>query len=110
MWGDGLTEKVIWQVVEQYAAGARIAHDDLTTGDLVFFRTKRRVAYPTHVGIYIGENRFIHASSYCRQGVKISGLSEDYYARRFIGAVRVKVLPPDASEAGHNPSRDLGNS
>ena len=95
---------------EQYATGARIAHDDLTTGDLVFFRTKQRVAYPTHVGIYIGENRFIHASSYCRQGVKISSLSEDYYARRFIGAVRVKVLPPDSSEAGHNPSRDLGNS
>jgi peptidoglycan endopeptidase LytE len=95
---------------EQYGKGARIAHDELTTGDLVFFRTKRRVAYPTHVGIYIGENRFIHASSCCRQGVKINSLSEGYYARRFIGAVRVKVLPPDSAETGHNPSRGLVTS
>ena len=96
---------------EQYGAGVKVAHNELTTGDLVFFRTKKYLTYPTHVGIYIGDDRFIHASSYCRQGVKISILSEDYYARRFIGAVRVKALSPDSSETAHPSSpREPGSS
>jgi cell wall-associated NlpC family hydrolase len=97
---------------EQYGAGVKVAHSDLTTGDLVFFRTKRHLTYPTHVGIYIGDDRFIHASSYCSQGVKISILSEDYYARRFIGAVRVKAPSPDSSETArpHPSPREPGNS
>ena len=95
---------------EQYYAGARVAHNELTTGDLVFFRTKKHLTYPTHVGIYIGDDRFIHASSNCNQGVKISILSEDYYARRFVGGVRVKTLQPDSSEASHISPREPSNS
>ena len=49
---------------EQYYAGVKIPNSELTTGDLVFFRTKKHLSYPTHVGIYIGDDRFIHASSY----------------------------------------------
>jgi len=95
---------------EQYCAGPRVAQNDLTTGDLVFFRTRKQVTYPTHVGIYIGDGRFIHASSYCRQGVRISSLSEDYYAKRFIGAVRVKTLQPESSESTHTSSKEPSNS
>ncbi len=95
---------------EQYYAGAKVSQNDLTTGDLVFFRTRKQCTYPTHVGIYIGDGRFIHASSYCRQGVRISGLSEDYYAKRFLGAVRVKTLQPESSEPAHTSPREPGNS
>lgn len=95
---------------EQYYAGPKVAQNDLTTGDLVFFRTRKQCTYPTHVGIYIGDGRFIHASSYCRQGVRISNLSEDYYARRFIGAVRVKTLQPESSESAHTSPKEPGNS
>jgi len=95
---------------EQYYAGAKVPQNDLTTGDLVFFRTRKQCTYPTHVGIYIGDGRFIHASSYCRQGVRISNLSEDYYARRFIGGVRVKTLQPESSESGHTPPKEPSNS
>ncbi len=96
---------------EQYYAGVKVAKDDLTTGDLVFFRTKKHLSYPTHVGIYIGDDRFIHASSYCRQGVKINALSEDYYARRYVGAVRVKAVSTDAPDTTQrSSSRDPNNS
>jgi peptidoglycan DL-endopeptidase LytE len=95
---------------EQYCAGPKVAQNDLATGDLVFFRTRKQITYPTHVGIYIGDGRFIHASSYCRQGVKISSLSEDYYAKRFIGAVRVKTLQQESSESAHTSPKEPNNS
>jgi cell wall-associated NlpC family hydrolase len=59
---------------------------DLKFGDLVFFNTRRRVR-PGHVGIYIGDNLFAHASS--KLGVTISSLDYDYYSKRYMGARRV---------------------
>jgi lipoprotein Spr len=73
---------------EQYTQGSMI--DDRTGlkfGDLVFFNTRRRVR-PGHVGIYIGDNFFAHASS--KYGVRISSLDEDYYARKFMGGRRIE--------------------
>jgi LysM repeat protein len=95
---------------EQYYAGVKIPNNELTTGDLVFFRTKKHLSYPTHVGIYIGDDRFIHASSYQKQGVKINALSEDYYAKRFIGGVRVKTLPADSPDAVQHSSTVPSNN
>jgi cell wall-associated NlpC family hydrolase len=95
---------------EQYWAGPKVPQNDLTTGDLVFFRTRKQCTYPTHVGIYIGDNRFIHASSYCRQGVRISSLSEDYYSKRFLGAVRVKTLQPESSDSVYTSPKEPSNS
>lgn len=76
---------------EQFMVGSQIRKEELSVGDLVFFKTKRFVKYPTHVGIYIGDGSFIHSSSgNGRIGVKIDSLSSDYYANAYTGAIRVK--------------------
>ncbi|WP_291229285.1 C40 family peptidase [Dokdonella sp.] len=73
----------------QYQAGTNIARDEMKTGDLVFFRTHgKRIS---HVGIYIGDNRFIHSPSTGKR-VSVSNLDETYWARRFAGARRPQVL------------------
>ncbi len=73
---------------EQYGEGIEINNrDELKFGDLVFFNTRRRVR-PGHVGIYIGDNLFAHASS--RNGVIVSSLDQDYYSRRFMGGRRIE--------------------
>jgi cell wall-associated NlpC family hydrolase len=80
---------------QQFKAGMKIDKGDLTTGDLVFFRTKRFAKEPTHVGIYIGDGKFIHASSLLKRGVKVDSLNEGYFDRTYTGAVRVKTLDKD---------------
>lgn len=76
---------------EQFHAGTKVNKEELTVGDLVFFRTKRYIKYPTHVGIYIGDGYFIHSSSgNGRIGVKIDSLNSDFYSRTYVGATRVK--------------------
>ncbi len=61
--------------------------DKLQFGDLVFFNTRRAV-YVSHVGMYLGDNLFAHASS--RFGVTVSSLQANYYRTRFIGARRLR--------------------
>lgn len=75
---------------DQYKESRRIPKSELRTGDLVFFHTLGKGHTVTHVGVYLYNNRFIHASV---AGVQISDLGEGYYARHFIGAGRVV---PDA--------------
>lgn len=66
--------------------GEKIMTEDLLPGDLVFFS---RSGYAVgHVGIYIGDNQFIHSTS-PGDVVKISSLSETYYASRYVGARRI---------------------
>jgi cell wall-associated NlpC family hydrolase len=70
----------------QYNQGKVLSSDDeLKFGDLVFFNTRQRVK-PGHVGIYIGDNLFAHAST--KKGVTITALDYDYYARTYMGARR----------------------
>lgn len=73
---------------QQSKVGISIARENLTQGDLVFFHTKRSLG---HVGIYIGNNEFVHASSKSH-GVRIDSLETPYYQKRFQRAVRVKGL------------------
>jgi len=76
---------------EQFNIGESVDKDDLATGDLVFFRTY--ASFPSHVGIYLGNNLFIHASSLSKK-ITIDSLESPYYFRRFIGAKR--IIPDDA--------------
>ncbi len=67
----------------QYFAGHQIA-GRMSAGDLVFFQTY--TAGPSHVGIYLGNDRFVHASS--SHGVTVSSLHDRYWAARYLGAKR----------------------
>ncbi|MDI6889798.1 MAG: peptidoglycan endopeptidase [Thermodesulfovibrionales bacterium] len=71
---------------EQFHVGEMVEKDDLSIGDLVFFRTY--ASFPSHVGIYLGNDLFIHASKKGRK-VTIDSLNTPYYLKRFIGAKRI---------------------
>jgi cell wall-associated NlpC family hydrolase len=72
--------------------GRKVAVADLQPGDLVFFNT-RRFAF-SHVGLYLGDNRFIHAPATGRE-VEIATLSQAYWQRHFNGARRLVGVLPD---------------
>ncbi len=97
---------------EQYKVGSRIDRSELAIGDLVFFKTRRYAKHPTHVGIFIGDSNFIHASSgKGRLGVKIDSLNSDYYSKAYIGATRIKGLSEgEAPEATQPVERSTDNS
>ncbi len=84
---------------EQFKAGVRVSKKELRIGDLIFFRTYAK--YPSHVGIYIGEGKMIHASSRNKK-VTITSINEPYYVRRYIGAVRLPESPSMISTEGIN--------
>ncbi|MCU0810752.1 MAG: C40 family peptidase [Thiobacillaceae bacterium] len=67
--------------------GLELDPAELQPGDLVFFNTLDRPF--SHVGIYLGDNRFVHAASSRSGGVMLSSLSDSYWTRRFEGARRV---------------------
>lgn len=67
-----------------YKLGQRVSYEELQPGDLVFFNTRGRGV--SHVGIWIGDNTFVHAST--SRGV-IRQEMKGYYARRLVGACRI---------------------
>lgn len=70
----------------QYRVGKPVRRSELRPGDLVFFRTRgRRIS---HVGIYIGNGKFVHASS-ARGRVRVDTLNSGYYRQRYAGARRI---------------------
>jgi cell wall-associated NlpC family hydrolase len=81
---------------EQAAATQKIDRSDLKPGDLVFFNTMRRAF--SHVGIYVGDGKFIHAP---RTGaeVRVESMNGSYWQRRFNGARRV-LATQDETKAG----------
>ena len=72
---------------EQHKNSTRIDAKQLEVGDLVFFATSGSSGGVSHVGLYIGDNNMIHAST--SRGVMISGLSENYWVKNYHSAGRV---------------------
>ena len=79
--GKGLPRSTL----EQYEVGKGVKKYDLQFGDLVFFNTTGKI--PSHVGIYIEDDLFAHASVV--NGVTISSLESSYYKKRYVGARRI---------------------
>lgn len=77
----------------QSKVGQKVDKADLIAGDLVFFNTSGKGV--SHVGIYVGDGKFAHASS--SKGVIISELDSSYYKTRYMGARR--VMSPETYEA-----------
>jgi cell wall-associated NlpC family hydrolase len=80
---------------QQAAATETIDRADLQPGDLVFFNTMRRAF--SHVGIYIGEGKFIHSPKPGSE-VRVEDMGLSYWARRFDGARRVQTASPEAAK------------
>jgi cell wall-associated NlpC family hydrolase len=80
---------------EQFSVGSPVTKSNLEFGDLVFFNTTGR--RPSHVGIYIEDDLFAHAS--VSKGVTLSSLESTYYRKRFVGARR--VVSPVAQSSSH---------
>ena len=71
-------------VKAQYYVGKKIRRAEMKTGDLVFYNTLRK-RY-SHVGIYVGDNRFIHAPRTGKQ-VSYADMDKPYWKKRYAGAV-----------------------
>lgn len=78
---------------EQFYVGNEVMRGDLKKGDLVFFQTYAR--FPSHVGIYLGNRKMIHASSR-EHRVVISSMDTPYYLSRYLGARRMTSTASDA--------------
>ena len=77
------------RAIAQSKVGKRVARSQLRPGDLIFFDTsKGHRGYVNHVGIYIGNGKFIHASS-AKKKVVITSLNKPFYSQRFKGARRL---------------------
>jgi hypothetical protein len=84
----------------QYHKGKKVSRGDLRPGDLVFFNTSGKGV--SHVGIYVGDNKFAHSHS---KGVQITRMDDDYYESRYKGARR--IMDADTyEEAASDPAED----
>ena len=70
--------------------GKDVKKSELKEGDLVFFHNGRRKEYASHVGVYLKNKKFIHASS--TYGVIVSSLDEDYWRNHWLSGGRLKNL------------------
>lgn len=89
---------------QQATVGTPVSRNDLRAGDLVFFNTRgRRIS---HVGIYVGGGKFVHASS-ARGNVRVDSMADGYYNRRFVTARRVgNVASKPSAQAAATARQD----
>jgi cell wall-associated NlpC family hydrolase len=76
---------------QQFAAATPVMRGDLRPGDLVFFRLSGREV--GHVGIYAGDDRFVHAPQ-SGGHVRVASLEDEWYRQRYVGAGRFFTAPP----------------
>ncbi|CFO41411.1 lipoprotein [Bordetella pertussis] len=75
----------------QRGAGRTVARKNLRPGDLVFFATRGR-GVTSHVGIYIGQDQFVHAPTRGSK-VRVDSMDNRYWNKRFVGARRYLDTP-----------------
>ena len=94
---SGMTKSIYWKVYRKnlsrsskqlYKDSRKISMNKAEPGDLVFFATTKKKKEPTHVGIYLKNNKFIHAST--SRGVIVSDLDEPYYKKAFLNIRKIK--------------------
>ncbi|HEV3104765.1 MAG TPA: C40 family peptidase, partial [Trinickia sp.] len=91
---------------EMSRMGEKVRMSELKPGDLVFFNTMRRTF--SHVGIYIGDNKFVHSPS-TGSTIRVDDLDNGYWEKRFTGARRVEThFPIKAEELRERVSATLG--
>lgn len=99
---SGFTQQVYKQfgvalphsAAEQAKFGAKVSVEDLQVGDLMFYQTYK--SEPSHVGIYAGDGRMIHAS-YSNKKVQYDSIDKGYYKQRFLYAKRLALNSQDSS-------------
>ncbi|WP_203363950.1 C40 family peptidase [Bacillus sp. REN10] len=69
---------------QMYTKGVKVAKTEMEAGDLIFFSTYKSGA--SHVGIYLGDNQFIHSAS---KGVRIDKVSNSYWSKKYLGSKRL---------------------
>ena len=81
---------------EMSRVGEKVSMSNLKPGDLVFFNTMRRTF--SHVGIYIGDNKFVHSPS-TGSTIRVDDLDSSYWEKRFTGARRIETsFTPDQQQ------------
>ncbi|WP_250513429.1 C40 family peptidase [Caballeronia sp. INDeC2] len=91
---------------EMSRVGEKVTVSDLKPGDLVFFNTMRRSF--SHVGIYIGDNKFVHSPS-TGSTIRVDDMEDGYWEKRFQGARRIENAPiGDGSELRQRVSASIG--
>ena len=94
---------------EMSRVGEKVRMSELKPGDLVFFNTMRRTF--SHVGIYIGDNKFVHSPS-TGSTIRVDELDSSYWEKRFTGARRVETafpMKPDDLRQRVNATISSGN-
>src|ERR1700736_5132185 len=88
---DTLGMKLPRRAAEMSQVGERVKMSELKPGDLVFFNTMRRTI--SHVGIYIGDNKFVHSPS-TGSTIRVDDMEDGYWEKRFQGGRRIEAAFP----------------
>ena len=93
---------------EMSRVGEKVRMSELKPGDLVFFNTMRRTF--SHVGIYIGDNKFVHSPS-TGSTIRVDDLDDGYWEKRFTGARRIETqFPLKADDLRQRVNATLGGN
>jgi cell wall-associated NlpC family hydrolase len=90
---------------EMSRVGEKVSLSNLKPGDLVFFNTMRRTF--SHVGIYIGDNKFVHSPS-TGSTIRVDDLDDGYWEKRFTGARRIETSYQDSQDLKQRVNAAIG--